>query len=121
VAKEVLAVKGYRELLRATDRSGKASKKEVRTALADAGEIVRADGQRLFTKYDARSAAGFTVSVRATGVSIRQRLRKTTGQHPEYGALQMRTLLKARAENTENVEKAFEKAIDRIADTFDEH
>lgn len=107
-------------MLRACDRSGAATKREVRQALAASGEIVRADGAQRMAQYDSKSGAGFRVSVRTTGVSVRQSLRKTTGKRPDFGALQMRrALLPALASKTGAVEHELEHALDRIADTFE--
>lgn len=120
MASETVRVVGYRELVRACDRSGAASKKQVRKALGAAGEVVRADAAERFVGYSAKSAAGFKVSVRQAGVSVRQSLRKTTGKRPDYGALQMtKALLPARAEKTDAIEHEFELALDRVADIFD--
>ena len=114
-----LVVKGYRELLRACDRSGRESKKQVRKALGAAGEIVRADAAQNFSVYSTKTAAGFKVRVRQKGVAVAQSLRKTTGQHPEYGALQMRVLLRSRQQKERDVEREFEHALDRVVDVFD--
>jgi len=117
---EVVRVLGYREFLRATDRAGRSVKREVRNAYKPVGEIVRADAAEKFSGFSEKSAAGFKVSVRQSGVSVRQSLRKTTGTNPGWGALQMtRALLPARAEKREEVEREFEKAIDRVADIFE--
>lgn len=118
--RETVRVRGYREFLRAADRAGRESKKEVRETLRDVGEVVRVEGQRRFERYDTRSAAGYRVRVRARGVSVEQTLRRTTGLRPDYGALQMRVALIPALESKEpEVEKRMEKAIDQIADHFE--
>jgi len=118
---ESLRVKGYKEFLRATDRAGRDAKRFTRDAFREVGEQVKAEAQRLFEKTDARSAAGYRVRVRLRGAAVEQSIRKTTGLHPEYGALQMRkALLPAlRAKETE-IGFATERALDKVADHFDQ-
>lgn len=67
--------------------------KELRPQLRRAGEIVRAEGQSLFNRIDARSAAGYKVRVRTRGVAVEQSLARVTGKRPDYGALQMNVAL----------------------------
>jgi len=116
----VMRVKGYREFVRATNRAGLESRRAVRTAFREIGEPVRAEAQRLFEKYDARSAAAFRIGVTQRGVFVEQGIRKTTGTSPDYGALQMRKALvpALRLKHTD-VEKAMERALDGVADHFD--
>lgn len=115
-----LRVTGYKELLRACDRAGKDTKKQVRGALRNTGEIVRVDAARRFAGYSTVSAAGFKVRVRQRGVAVEQSLRKTTGKNPGWGALQMtQALIPARSETREQVEQEFEHALDRVAASFE--
>jgi hypothetical protein len=117
---DALRVKGYREFLRAASQAEKESKKEVRAALREAAEPVRAEAASLFSTISQRSAAGYRVRVRQRGVSVEQSLRKTTGQHPEFGALQMRrALIPALERKQGEIERRMEHAIDRIADHFE--
>lgn len=118
---ETLRVKGYKEFLRATDRAGRDAKRFIREAFREVGEQVRVEAQRLFEKTNERSAAGYRVRVRLRGVAVEQSIRKTTGQHPEYGALQMRkALLPALREKETEVALATERALDKVADHFDQ-
>jgi hypothetical protein len=120
MAQPILAVRGYKELLRASTRAERSVNREVRGAFRAVGEIVRADAAADFSKYSTRSAAGFKVRVRQRGVFVEQALRKTTGQHPEWGALQMKkALLPARAKDEALIEAEFEKALDKVALIFD--
>ncbi len=113
-------VRGYREFLRACDRAGKETRKEVRGTFREVGDIVKVAARTRFQAIDARSAAGYRTVVRQRGVSVEQSLRKTTGTRPDFGALQMsRALLPAMAAKQEQVERSFEKAIDKVADHFD--
>lgn len=115
-------VEGYREFLRACDRAGKESKKEVRDTLRKVGDTVKLDAARRFSAYDRRSAAGYRTRVRQRGIAVEQSLRRTTGKHPEFGALQMRrALVPALTENEPETERALEQALDRVADHFEGH
>jgi hypothetical protein len=116
---ETIRVKGLREFVRACDHAGRDTKREVRSAFRDVGETVRAEWSRRFATVDARSAAGYRVSVRQRGVSVVQSLRKTTGLHPEYGSLQERYGIGALRHEQHVVEDRLEHAIDRVADNFD--
>jgi hypothetical protein len=116
---DVLKVVGMRELLVACKTAERSSRIEVRRALKDAGDTVRADAAQRFDGYSTKTAAGFKVSVRQTAVSVRQSLRKTTGRRPDYGALQMtKGLLPARAAKQAAFEAEMEHALDRIDRAF---
>lgn len=116
---QTIRVSGYREFLRACDRSGKATKKEVRGAFREVGEGVRVDAARRIAPVDARTAAGYKVRVRQRGVAVEQSIRKTTGAHKKYGALQMRrALLPALEDNERFADRQMEQAIDKVAAIF---
>jgi hypothetical protein len=110
-------VEGLRSLIRATDAAGKETKKLVRDDLRRVAEPVKQSAQARFARYDARSASRYGISVRRTGyVSVEQRLRRTTGHHPQYGSLQMRkALIPALEDNTDNIVAGLEQALDRWA------
>lgn len=115
-----IVLRGYRELLKALQRADADTRKLVRQAFRDAGEIVRRDAAERLSKYSARSAQGLKVRVRQRGVAVEQSLRKTTGKRPDYGALQMRkALLPAREEQHDKVERFVEDALDRMGRNFD--
>jgi hypothetical protein len=109
-------VKGLRSLLRATDAAGKDTKRLVRDELRKAAEPVRREAAVRFASTDARSAGRYGISVRRVGtVSVEQRLRRTTGQHPEFGRLQMRrALVPALEHNTERVVAQLDEALERL-------
>lgn len=107
-------------MLRACDRAGRETKREVRSTLRKVGDIVKVEAAERLREIDARSAAGLRTVVRQRGVSVEQSLRKTTGTRPDFGALQMRqALLPALAEKESAVEDAMEDAIDKVADHFE--
>lgn len=115
-----VVVRGYSDFLRACQKGERDARLFVRHTLRDVGEIVRRDAAARFATYDTRSAAGFKVRVRQRGVAVEQSLRRTTGKHPQYGALQMtRALLPALADKEGEIEAAFSEALDKIADRFD--
>ena len=118
--RETLAVHGYKEFLKACTVAEPKTRKEVRESLRKVGDVVRQDAVRRFSPISTRSAAGYRTRVRQRGVAVQQSLKKTTGKHPEYGSLQMRkALLPALQRNADEVEREFERAIDRIADDFE--
>lgn len=114
-------VEGLRELIRAADAADKATKKVVRNRLREVAEPVLEDAQGRLSRYDGRSASRLGISVRRSGiVSVEQRLRRTTGLHPNFGGLQMReALIPALEANADQIERGFEKALDDIADVFE--
>lgn len=108
-------VKGYREFVRACTHSSAEVRKGLRAALREAGNLVRDEARSLFSKYDERSASKYGTTVRQSGVSVEQRLRRVTGKRPDYGALQMRrALLPARGREMPKVEQGLERMLDEI-------
>jgi hypothetical protein len=106
-------VKGLRELQAAFRKMDKELGKELRDELREAGKIVQQEATSRFSHVDARSAAGYKVRVRARGVAVEQSLRRTTGQHAQYGALQMRRALQPALESKEG---AVVDRLDRMLD-----
>ena len=115
-----LVVTGYKEFLRAAKNAGTATNLEVRATFREVGELVRADAAQRLAKYSTTSAAGLKVRIRQRGVAVEQSLRKTTGDHPQYGSLQMRkALLPALAKDAPLVEAKFEEALDKVKVIFE--
>jgi hypothetical protein len=115
-----IRVRGYREFARAASKAEKSTKKVVHEKLREAATVVRVEGYRRFRRYSERSASGFRIRSRIGGVFVEQSLRKTTGQHPEYGTLQMRVALEPALDaKAGEVERNLEKAIDELADMLD--
>jgi hypothetical protein len=114
-----LVVRNYRPFVQAINRAGPETKAAVTTALKKIGEPVRQDAARRLEPYSARSAAGYRVKVTTSSVKVQQSLRKTTGEHPEYGDLQMkRALLPARRANSLRTTEEFEAALDLVIAHF---
>lgn len=84
--------------------------------LAEVAEPVREEATRLFTKFSAKSAAGYAIRTDTPGiVDVYQTIPKTTGRHPEWGALQMReALLPALDRKSSEVEDRLGTAIGDI-------
>ena len=110
-----IEVKGWKELVKASRELPANSRRELRKAFRESGELVRSDAAARFSPIDARSAAGYKVRVRQSGVAVQQSLRKTTGKRPDYGALQMRrALLPALDANEAETMQRIEAALDDV-------
>ena len=110
-----IKVKGLRELQRDLRKADKQLAKDLRSELKEAGDIIRTEASSLFSRYDARSAAGYRTRVRQKGTAVEQSLKRTTGKHPQWGALQMRVaLLPARSSKAPEVERRLEDMLDRL-------
>lgn len=121
MAATTIRVEGLSAFLKATDRAGKETKKLVRDRLREVAQPVLQDARAKLARYDARSASRLGISVRRVGtVAVEQRLRRTTGAHPQFGSLQMtEALIPALDENADRIERRFEQALDDIADVFE--
>jgi len=117
---QTVRVKGLREFMRATAKAEKGTKKAVQDKLKEAADIVRVEASQRFTPTSAKSARGFRTRARMSGAFVEQSLRKTTGDHPTYGRLQMRRALEPALEaKSHEVEQRLEKAVDDLADTME--
>jgi hypothetical protein len=112
-------VKGLRELQAAFRKADRELAKDLRSELKEAGTIVQREASSRFSGIDARSAAGYKVRVRARGVAVEQSLRRTTGLHAQYGAMQMSTALLPALESKEGqVVDRLERMLDGFASDF---
>jgi hypothetical protein len=119
MAQETLAVKGYRNLMRALATAEKEDRLAVRAVLRQVGEQTRTGAQTRLAAKAPKSAAGYKVRVRQRGVAVEQSLRKTTGVHPEWGAYQMRhALLPSLAANADETERLMRVALDAVTERF---
>ena len=116
MAVQTVRVKGLRELQRALKNVDDDMRKEIDVALREAAQKVAEDARSKFAGIDARSASGFRPRIRGFGrVVVEQRLRRTTGQHPEFGSLQMRrALIPALGENQEHVIDTLDHLLDTL-------
>lgn len=101
----MIRYEGLRDVLLAFRELDREAYAAVSEGLHEVGEVVREDATRRFDKYDRKSAAGFEARVRPgaeSAVIVGQKLRKTTGLRPDWGALQVtRALLPARTAKLE--------------------
>lgn len=120
MASQSVKVKGLRELHRALKNYNDDLKKDLERRLIEAGRIVQDQAFNLFSPIDARSAAGFRAKTRGFGrVVVQQQRRKTTGFHPEFGALQMRRgLIPAVSDSETKVMAEIENMLDELGRTF---
>jgi len=119
--RETVVVRGYREMMQATLKADRMTRKEIRDTFRHVGDLVKSDAQARFASIDQKSAAGYRTRVRQRGVIVEQSLRRTTGKHsPQYGILQMqRALLPALADNQDEVMREMEQAINTACDTWE--
>jgi hypothetical protein len=120
MAGETVAVRGLTELIRDFKNLDKPTARRLRESLRHAGDVVKDDAAARFSRYSSKSAAGYRTRVRQRGVAVAQTLRKTTGTHPEFGALQMRkALLPALYAHEADLERDLERALDQISREFE--
>lgn len=115
---ETVRVTGYREFVRACDHAGPDTKKQVRTALRQAGESVQGQWSADEERFGSRTATGLRTIVRTRGISVEQTRRKTTGTRPDFGRLQQRIGDAVFDSKQSEIERDFEHAIDQVADHF---
>lgn len=119
MAKETLAVKGYRDLMRALRTAEREDRLAIRAVLRRVGEQTRAGATARLAGKDPKSAAGYKTRVRQRGIAVEQALKKTTGLHPEWGAYQMRhALLPSLAANANETDRLMEAALNAVSDRF---
>lgn len=116
MADRAVRIEGLRELERALRQSDRESAKGLRKELREAAKVVSLDARRRFSDVDGYSAMGMRPRVRAGLVAVAEQSRKrTTGHHPEYGAMQMRhALVPALWDNREEIEERMETMLDRV-------
>lgn len=93
-----LRYEGLRELAVAFKATDDALLGELKDDLGKVGDVVRDEARTLFDSISVKTANGFETRVRAGGVArelvvVAQSLRKTTGLHGLYGAMQMKVAL----------------------------
>jgi hypothetical protein len=87
--------------------------------MKDVGDVVRADAAGRVAPKNARTAAGYKVSVTQKGVAVYQSVPKTTGTGGSWGVYQMiKVLLPARKAQASEINRKLELAFDRVADHF---
>lgn len=109
-------VHGLRELNSALKRYDRELQRDLDASLLEAGLEISNLAAAKFSFYDAKSAMGFRPRMRGFGrLVVEQRYRKTTGQHPEFGSLQMqKALLPARAQGEPMLVAKLEHTLDTL-------
>ena len=112
-------VRGHRDVIKGLKDCEKKERFATRAILRRTGDAVKTEAATRFSRYDQKSAAGYRTVVRQRGISVEQRLRRTTGLRPDFGALQMaKALLPAAADKQAVTERAMEHALDEISARF---
>ena len=120
VARAGVRLNGYREFVRAANRTSRQARKEIKDAFRDVGEVVRVDAADRFSAYDEATARGFKVRVRERGVAVEQSIGRTTGTRPDFGGIQMtEALIPAGEDNEREIDDRMGEALDEIADYFE--
>jgi hypothetical protein len=87
----------------------------LREHLKRTAEPVAAEARSLVSKYPGAKVSTIGPRVVLRGVYVTQRARTVTGQHPQFGALQMvRAFIPALEHNVEAIEQGAEEALDTI-------
>lgn len=116
-------VRGLREFYVGCARISRTLPRELQRELRDLAEPVAstARGHAEAEGWGPKAAGGIraTASAKAAagagGASVVQRNRKTTGDHPNFGPLQMRkALLPAAAEHEDEIVEGVERMLDRL-------
>jgi hypothetical protein len=95
-------ITGNREIARDLRRIEREMQREFRDELRDLAKPVQQTTSLLAGPYSPTTAAGFKIRLRRFEVSVEQSLRKTTGDHPTYGGLQIRQMLEPALEQEEH-------------------
>jgi hypothetical protein len=111
---------GLTELIQALNAVDRDLSVALLTKLKEAAEFVSKDASARLADLSpapTRSAAGIIPRVRSAGlVTVEQKLRKTTGKRPDWGATQMeRAFLPAADADADVVAAMVTKAIDEVA------
>lgn len=114
MANAVVTVEGYRELDRALRTVNRRKDAEFRQEFAKAGEAVAEDFRHRIVRYAGAKTDTVKSKALARGVFVVQNANKVTGKRGDYGALQMRHLIDARAANIDRTRDALEDALDGL-------
>lgn len=113
---------GYRELLRACNQAEKDTKKFVRSAFREVGEVVRVPWRSDLARFGRKTETGLRTSVSQRGVAVRQSRRKSTVEsrrRPNFGRLQQDLGDRVLDREGNRIEGEFKHAIDKVADNFE--
>lgn len=112
-----IKVKGLKELDSAFKAMDKGLQKELRSDIKRIVEPVAVDARRLAARFGNKTAGGLQAGARAGVGVVRQRMRRTTGAHPEFAGLLVATAMQPALDRNEDVVvRGVEDLIDRVAD-----
>lgn len=108
-------VTGIAEVRAAFKRVADGTTSEFPGQLRKIAEPVRSDTASRIAPYSSSSAAGVKTRLRTTTVLVQQSRRKTTGDHPNFGALQMRrAFIPALESHRDEVMRGVESMVDHL-------
>ena len=116
-----LKVSGLRELQRDLGKLDKNAKRELAAALRAVAEPVAADVRAKASArgWTQKTVTGIRAGSRLGVAVVRQSRRKTTGDQPHFGALQMKeAFIPAAQQNEAMVERSVELMLDRLTARF---
>lgn len=112
-------IKGLRPFIKDIRQAEKDVAKVTREGLKEAGEPVRDEWRRTFAPIHERSASKLRIRVGAKGVFVDQPLRKTTGERPDFAALQQKYGEAALDRKADDAERILEHNFDDLADDIE--
>ena len=91
------------------------TRRAMTAGLREAAWPVQSDTKSRLRRYNDISLDTIGIAVRISGVAVIQRAKKTTGERPDFGALQMRKgFIPALWDNREETERAVGIAFDEL-------
>lgn len=113
---DTIKVEGLREWQRDVGKAEKETKEKTREGLQRAAEPVLQDWRRQLEPIHDVSASKLKIRVRQAGVFILQTARKTTGDRPDFAALQVAQGERALDAKADEAERELEESINELAD-----
>ncbi len=113
---ETIKVEGLREWQRDVGKAEKETKDKTREGLQRAAEPVLQDWRSQLEPIHDVSASKLKIRVRQAGVFILQTARKTTGDRPDFAALQVAQGERALDAKADEAERELEQSINELAD-----
>lgn len=114
--RETIKVEGLREWQRDVGKAEKETKQKTREGLQRAAEPVLQDWRRQLSPIHELSASKLRARVRQAGVFVLQTARKTTGERPDFAALQVAQGERALDAKSDEAERELEESINELAD-----
>jgi hypothetical protein len=119
VAQEALRVTNLKEIRKAFRRLDADTKKQLQRELKLVAEPVAETARQLAGRFGLYTASGIRARSSVGVAYVQQSRRKTTGQHPQFGALQMRqVLLPAVRQHERQILEDVNQVLERLARDF---